>query len=319
MALQIVSDLHTKINTAIGTTLADKAGDIINIISPVVMSAFMLYVLFVVMSYIKTGSDPTEMGFDFLQRFVSWSVVIGLSMNIGNFTSIVVPIVNGVPVELMNVFVPNGGDPYSALDTLVNTYLDTAIDGWNQASGIEATMLALIICAILLLAGGFLVIVGTAFLLLAEIYMTILLAIAPIFIALALFPQTRNYTSLWVAQVVNYGLLLVIISILIGLQISILQGVVVPATAGLNWSFVFPVFIISGVSVVMLLSAPAMAGALSGGMSISGFLSAKNAVSSFIPKGKDKKVGGGKGGDGDKGKGGGKVSGNSIKAEKAGK
>ena len=82
IAVAILTNLHTKLETAFGSTLISKANEVMNIISPVMMSAFILYVLLVVMSYMKNGTDPSEIGFDIIQRMLSWAVVIGLSMKL---------------------------------------------------------------------------------------------------------------------------------------------------------------------------------------------------------------------------------------------
>lgn len=75
------------------TMLGGKTAEIINIVSPVIMSAFLLYVLLVTMSYMKNGTDLTEIGGDLIQRFIGWSVIIGLSMNISNYNEVAVPMV----------------------------------------------------------------------------------------------------------------------------------------------------------------------------------------------------------------------------------
>lgn len=52
------------------TMLGGKTAEIINIVSPVIMSAFLLYVLLVTMSYMKNGTDLTEIGGDLIQRLL---------------------------------------------------------------------------------------------------------------------------------------------------------------------------------------------------------------------------------------------------------
>lgn len=278
IAVAILTNLHTKLETAFGSTLVNKASDVINIISPVMMSAFILYVLLVVMSYMKNGTDPSEIGFDIIQRMLGWAVVIGLSMNIGNFNSILVPIAKGIPIDIMNIFVPNGGDPYAQLDTLIDTYIQTIQTGWDNAHGIEATMMAVVICVILLISAVVSVVITAGYLLMSEIFVAMLLVVAPIFISLALFPATRQFASLWVGQVVNCGLLLIFTSVLTGIQILALQEFVVAGTSEMTWSFALQVAIVSGVFAVFTMQVPHYASALSGGMSLGGFRDTGRAV-----------------------------------------
>lgn len=327
IAVAILTNLHTKLETAFGSTLISKANEVMNIISPVMMSAFILYVLLVVMSYMKNGTDPSEIGFDIIQRMLSWAVVIGLSMNIGNFNSILVPIVKGVPIDIMNIFVSNGGDPYAQLDTLIDTYIQTMQTGWDNAHGIEASLMAVVICVVLLISAIISVVITSAYLLMSEIFVAMLLVIAPIFISLALFPATRQFASLWVGQVVNSALLLIFTSVLTGIQILALQEFVVAGTAEMTWSFALQVAIVSGVFAVFTMQVPHYASALSGGMSLGGFRDTGRAVAggARMAGGFAKGAGGIAGGAGRAGAGAFNAlknrfgSGNNIKPEVAGK
>lgn len=326
IAVAILTNLHTKLETAFGSTLISKANEVMNIISPVIMSAFILYVLLVVMSYMKNGTDPSEIGFDIIQRMLSWAVVIGLSMNIGNFNSILVPIVKGVPIDIMNIFVSNGGDPYAQLDTLIDTYIQTMQTGWDNAHGIEASLMAVVICVVLLISAIISVVITSAYLLMSEIFVAMLLVIAPIFISLALFPATRQFASLWVGQVVNSALLLIFTSVLTGIQILALQEFVVAGTAEMTWSFALQVAIVSGVFAVFTMQVPHYASALSGGMSLGGFRDTGRAVAggARMAGGFAKGAGGIAGGAGRAGAGAfnaikNRLGGNAIKPEGAGK
>ena len=199
-------------------------------------------------------------------------------MNIGNFNSILVPIVKGVPIDIMNIFVSNGGDPYAQLDTLIDTYIQTMQTGWDNAHGIEASLMAVVICVVLLISAIISVVITSAYLLMSEIFVAMLLVIAPIFISLALFPATRQFASLWVGQVVNSALLLIFTSVLTGIQILALQEFVVAGTAEMTWSFALQVAIVSGVFAVFTMQVPHYASALSGGMSLGGFRDTGRAV-----------------------------------------
>lgn len=277
MAVTIVSDIYQKIDDVINTTLGSKTAEVINIISPVIMSAFILYVLLVAMSYMKNNSDITEIGGDLIQRFIGWSVVIGLSMNIGNFTSIVVPMVNGIPQEIMQIF--NGGTAGTGietqLDTLIDGYIETLTTGWDNASGIESSIIALVVSLVVVVCGILSVVITSSYLLLAKLVVAVLLVIAPIFISLALFPTTRQYASLWVAQVVNFGLLLILTSVVASVQLALLNAL---TGSELTWTYAFQLAVTSGVFIVIFMKIPEIASALSGGMVLNGYNQTGRAV-----------------------------------------
>lgn len=62
MAFTFITEIFTEIDSVLLVTLGSKTASIINIISPVMMSAFILYVLLVTMSYMINGTDLTEVG-----------------------------------------------------------------------------------------------------------------------------------------------------------------------------------------------------------------------------------------------------------------
>lgn len=273
MAFSFITEIFIEIDSVLLSTLGSKTASIINIISPVIMSAFIFYVLLVVMNYMKNGADLAETGGDFLQRMIAWSVIIGLSMNIGNFTSIVVPIANGIPLEIMQAISGSADSTITgSLDNLIDMYLNVIAKMFNDIEfmDIGGYLAGIFIGGIMVIGGFIFVIIASGYVLLAKVTTSILLVIAPIFISLALFPQTRNYASLWVGQIVNAGLILIIISVVCAVEVGILERAVTGVN-DLDITTASKVAIASGIFTVLLMRVPDLASALAGGMSINGF------------------------------------------------
>ncbi|MBT1586150.1 type IV secretion system protein [Curtobacterium flaccumfaciens] len=284
MAITIVTDIVNQFDTVINSALTGKTAEVISIISPVVMAGFILYVLLVVMSYMKNGTDLSEIGGDLIQRMIAWSVIIGLSMNISNFNEVVVPIVNNVPNEISQAISGNTATTVTQnLDNLatlyseaINKMMDT-IELTDIGGMIISALLALVVvfsgCIFLIIAGGSLVLI--------KVMTAILLVIAPIFIGLALFPATRNYTPLWVSQVANFGLMTILISIITTIEIGILNNII-NANTELDMSQAITICIANGISIVVLWIVPQVASALSGGMALAGYAQAGRGVSGGV-------------------------------------
>ena len=320
MAFTFLTEIFTEIDSVLLTTLGSKTASIINIISPVIYSAFILYVLLVTMSYMKNGTDIMEMGGDLIQRFLSWAVIIGLSMNIGNFTSVVVPITNGVPQEIMQAISGSADSTITgSLDNLIGMYLEVIAKMFNDIEfmDIGGYLAGIFVGGIMVIGGFIFVIIACGYILLAKVTTAILLVIAPIFLSLALFPATRQYASLWVSQAVNAGLILIIISVVCAVEVGILERAVSGVT-DLDITTASKVALASGIFTVFLMRVPDLASALSGGMVLNGYTQTGKTISSFIPKpsknGGNGGASGGKSGGGAGGKGG-----NTIKPEGAGK
>lgn len=319
MGFTFLTEIFTEIDSVLLTTLGSKTASIINIISPVIMSAFILYVLLVTMSYMKNGTDIMEMGGDLIQRFLSWAVIIGLSMNIGNFTSIVVPITNGVPQEIMQAISGSADSTITgSLDNLIGMYLEVIAKMFNDIEfmDIGGYLAGIFVGGIMVIGGFIFVIIACGYILLAKVTTAILLVIAPIFLSLALFPATRQYASLWVAQAVNAGLILIIISVVCAVEVGILERAVSGVT-DLDITTASKVALASGIFTVFLMRVPDIASSLSGGMVLNGYTQTAKTISSFIPK--PSKNGGNGGAGGGKSGGGSGKGGNAIKPEGAGK
>lgn len=287
MAFTFITEIFTEIDSVLLVTLGSKTASIINIISPVMMSAFILYVLLIAIAYIRNGTDPAEIGIDIIQRMLSWAVIIGLSMNISNFTSIVVPITNGIPQEIMQAI--SGGSNAtitSSLDNLISMYLDVIATMFSNIEfmDIGGYLGGIFIGGIMVIGGFIFVIIASGYILLAKVTTSILLVIAPIFIGLALFPATRQYASLWVAQAVNAGLIMIIISVICAVEVGILERAVSGVT-DLDITTASKVAIASGIFTVLLNRVPDLASALAGGMSLNGFGQTGRSVSNSAKAG----------------------------------
>lgn len=316
MAIQVVTNVYDRLDTALVNTLGSKVGEVISVISPIIQACFVLYFLLVAISYMKTSGDLTEIGIDFLQRFIVWGVVIGLALNAGNYTSIVVPIVNNVPNDIMSAISGSAGSTNvaSELDNLLEVYKNAIVDGWNEASGIEASFIAAITGLVILITAIVTVVVSAAYILLAKVFVTILLVLGPIFIAMALFPPTRQFASIWVAQCVNYGLVLILTTVLAVIQVAFLNTF----TVELTWTSALELGVAGGIFTIILLKIPDLASGLSNGMTIGGFReTGRSALTAAKTAGSVKSMMGGKGGgSSDKGSGG---KGGTIKPENKGK
>lgn len=319
MGFTFLTEIFTEIDSVLLVTLGSKTASIINIISPVMMSAFILYVLLVTMSYMINGTDLTEVGGDLIKRFLSWAVIIGLSMNMGNFTSVVVPITNGVPQEIMQAISGSTDSTITgSLDNLIGMYLEVIAKMFNDIEfmDIGGYLAGIFVGGIMVIGGFIFVIIACGYILLAKVTTAILLVIAPIFLSLALFPATRQYASLWVAQAVNAGLILIIISVVCAVEVGILERAVSGVT-DLDITTASKVALASGIFTVFLMRVPDIASSLSGGMVLNGYTQTAKTISSFIPK--PSKNGGNGGAGGGKSGGGSGKGGNAIKPEGAGK
>lgn len=309
MAITIFSDVFTLIDTAIINVVSSKTANLMNVLSPVFLAGFIVYVIFVTWSYF--GSSIEQTLWDLLKRITAWGVIISFSINVGSYLSNVVPLVTGLGDGLTQIFSGSTGTIDSSLDSLATTFVQGIWDTFDKASGVEGTLLAISAIAIIVLFGVPFFVIAAAYILLAKVFAAILAVVGPVFIACALFPATRQYFSSWVNQVVNYALLLLLLNITATIFIEFIRvqfGTgVFDLARSINLAFA------AGMFFIVLLKIPELASGLSQGMAINGFAQAGRAVMAASKAGALMKGAGAAKGAGGGGGGG------AIKAEGKGK
>lgn len=309
--IPIFQPIFEKIDTTLISVLGSKASTLIGLLSPIVAICFAIYVMLVLMSYQKDNSSWSGSAIDMIKRIAAWGVIISFSMNVGFYMGTVVPMINGIPIELSNVLTnESSSGNVNNVDSIISYYITVIQEMWAKASGIQASIAAAFNIFLLIVLGIPVVVMMAAYLLLAKLFLAILVAIGPLFLCLALFPVTRQYATLWIGQVVNFMLLGVLMNVTAVVMINILLGLQVdPLTASLVDILAYGV--IALLFFIVILRIPDLSSALSGGVAANGFGSAVQSANQATQLGKAiaKGMASGKGGGGQ----------NTIKSEAKGK
>lgn len=310
--IPIFEPIFTKIDTSLISLLGSKASVIVGLVSPVVAICFSVYVMLIFLSFQRDNAAWSGSALDMIKRVAAWGIIISASMNISFYMNTIVPMINGIPIELSNALTNNSSaGNINSVDSIISYYITVIQEMMAKASGIKATLVAGFNILLLIITGIPVVIIMAAYLLLAKLMLAILIAIGPLFLALALFPVTRQYATLWIGQVVNFMLLGVLMNVTAVVMINILVGLQIdPLTASLVDILSYGV--IALLFFIVILRIPDLSSALSGGISANGFGSAVQSANQATQLGKAA-LGGSKGGSGG---GGGK---NTITSEAKGK
>lgn len=280
MTYPVYSNIFNLVEDAVTDILANDVATVMSALKPVLLAGFTLYVIFVFWSYFESRIEQSM--WDLIKRVVAWGIIISFSINIGGYTTNVLPLVTGLGDGLVTAM-SGGSSIDTSLNNLAFTFIEVSMNTWDEASGMaESTMAALGIIVIAIFGAIFLVIAG-AYIVLAKIFIAILAILGPIFISLALFPATRQFFSSWVNQVVSNSLLLLILSIFSNLFVGFIQnlfssGEILDGTFDIGSLFLIPTIL--GVFCIILIRVPDLAAGLSNGMAMNGFGAAASAVSS---------------------------------------
>lgn len=131
-------------------------------------------------------------------------------------------------------------------------------------------------------SGSYLAVAG-AFMLVAQIVLSLLAAVGPIFFGLALFPATRGYFTNWIGSVLNYGFFFLFVNIMAHFSIGIVdkQMDVFAANGGgggMALGVILSVVCLFVVFIVVLLQLPQLSSSLFGGVAAGGFQGAARAI-----------------------------------------
>lgn len=292
MAINVFEQTFQQIDSQLMVGLLSKVSSIIQLISPLFATLFTIYLMIVTYGYMRDGMSPETIMNDLFKRILAAGIIISCGLNYGFYSGHIIPIIQGIPNDLSMAISGGSVTTVAQIDALATIYVDAVIQMWEEASGIEGTIIALFLCTILTICTAPFFIVAAGYILLAKLFTLFLLVLAPIFIALALFPQTKNYTYLWVGQVVNFALLQVLFQITASVMMDIMnvQGFD-PSTAGLTE--VMSIALVSLLFTIVALKIPELASALGGGMSAGGGVASLVSMGSNVGRMMGKGSGGG--------------------------
>jgi len=193
--------LHSQLATYIGTTTAKLAATL----EPAIVTMSAVYVM--IWGYLHlTGriEEPFSVG---LRRLITLTVVLGVSLHLWLYNSVVVDTFYQAPTQLAAA-IAGTTDPVTTIDTIWEQ--GGTVAGYLFADGESLSMHSLgyfiagtaVWCLVGLLC------VYTMFLIsLSSIALSVLLALGPLFFVALLFEHTKRLFDAWIAQLTNYALI----------------------------------------------------------------------------------------------------------------
>jgi type IV secretion system protein VirB6 len=212
-----------------------------------------------------------------LRRLVTLAVVLGGSLHLWLYNTVIVDTFYRAPAELAGAVV-GAPDPVATVDSIWSQGGAVAGYLWNNGGVFNGDFGYYVAGAIVWVLMG-LVCVYTMFLIaLSSIALAVLLALGPLFIALLLFDTTRRFFEAWLAQLANYALITILTVLVAALLLQIVASYAAQTAA--RGSAIVTVDALNMVLVAVLVfllmrQVMPIAAALAGGMSLNslGFVS----------------------------------------------
>ncbi|QPT43568.1 type IV secretion system protein (plasmid) [Moraxella nonliquefaciens] len=221
------SDVFDKIDVAIQEVIAGNVSNLMNVLEPLLLSGFTVYLLFLFLSYWNGRFEDSIV--DFFKKVIAWILILGFSVNVSGYNQTIMPIVMGLGDGLSHAL--NGQTNATVLDNMATSMVDIVTKNNDEAKKLPITsvgryLMIVIYNAIVIISFSVFLVISASYILLAKIFTGILALVGPVFISLGLFPATRQYFTAWINQVVNYSLMLLLMNIVASFMIKIYGEVI---------------------------------------------------------------------------------------------
>jgi len=276
MAFAIFEPLFIKFDTATASYVNDISTKMIATVTPVVSAGltvgFLVYALAVIRGTVEM---PVS---DFLWRCFRIGVIVSIATAGGLYQSSIADAIVSTPDALAQALVSGSTTkPSSAggvLDETAAKAFDVAAKQWEKASIFSKQGIMYVFYSLLIIVSTVILIsIGAAFLIMAKVAIAILVGIGPLFIFMLLWQPTQRFFEIWIAQLLNYGLLTVLTSILFLFLMGIYGNYMADMNTDANtMNAIYALagaLIITAISALILLQLPSIAGALAGGVGLS--------------------------------------------------
>ena len=185
-------------------------------------AAVTLYII--IYGYLILRGSIQDPVMEFAFRAIKLAIIVMLVKNAGEYQTYVTNIFFDVlPREIAQALNTGATPSASTFDSLLDKGQASATDIWSRASwpvDIVTGVGGMMVIGVSFLVAG----IGYVVSLYARLALAIVLAIGPIFIALAMFQSTRRFTEAWIGQLANFVILQVLVVAVGALLISCIDS-----------------------------------------------------------------------------------------------
>lgn len=259
--------LNTQLATYIGNNTARLAG----VLEPTIVTLAVLYVM--VWGYLQLTGQIEEPFVAGIKRIVMLAVVLGVTLNLWLYNTVIVDTFYKAPAQLAAAVV-GAGDPVGTIDAIWASGGTVAGTLWTKGSFLSGGFGFMLAGAFVWCLIGLLCIYAMFLIALSNIALAVLLALGPLFIAMLFFDSTRRLFSAWIAQLANYALVTILTVMVGALLLQVVQSYAAQTAA--RGSAILTVdalhmMLIAGLVLLILRQVMPIASSVAGGAALSSF------------------------------------------------
>ncbi len=196
-------------------------------------------------------------------------IIFQLATNWGSFTTFFYNVFTSGPEKLTTALI-GGTKPTEQLEEVFVTGVEAARNINRKAGTFDV---AQIVLAVLVLLGTvFMTGIALFLLILSKMGLAILLSIAPVFLAMALWKSTQGLFQGWINYLVNYAMIPVITFAMLGLILAIMKdpvNTIKQSGENLTMVTIIPYLLMGAISILLFSQVLRIASSLGGGIALS--------------------------------------------------
>ncbi len=248
-------------------------------ITPLVITGLTIWIMLYGFAVIRHEvSEPIG---TFIAKVIKTSIILSFALGSGIYQNEIVTGVQALQDGFASIVVPNASNNlYGVLDTF-------DAQGANLSLGMighGVTLLPFggwldVLAGVIVFAGNtVMLIICGGFLIMAKTVIALILGLGPAFIATLIFPPVAKFFDAWLAQLMNYTFLIIILAFVIGVSIAIsanyislfhtFSGNSDPTTNRI--ADAFGLIVLEGSLLILLWQCPQIAAGLAGGTTLNG-------------------------------------------------
>ncbi|WP_317993949.1 type IV secretion system protein [Bartonella gliris] len=271
MDFTMFTQLFNIIDQTMRTYVTDISSKAVIAITPIVSTGLTIAFIVYAWLIIRGAIDMPVSGF--ISRCLRISIITSIALTAGLYQREIADLIIQMPNDLLNALInnpPNNNQLNILIDTVAEKGFKCASKAFEEATFLDAGGLLYGLFGILiLLATSFLAAIGGAFILLAKIALVLLVGLGPLFIIALLWQSTYRFFEQWIAQILNYTILIVLLATVFSLMMNIFANYITDLDFDGSQNVGYALggaLILSIISIILLLKLSSIANALAKGV-----------------------------------------------------
>jgi len=229
MEFHIAQTLYDSVDAALQSTLVSRTAKVMLGLGALFGTFWMLHLTLRSIHWLYQGMTAAFR--DVVIEIGKMAFIASCAWNIGWYVQTIVPLVTELPIWMGGILSGQEGSQVNQIDSMIVTYVDTLQQLFDSMdfsiTNLKQAYLGLQAIVLYLLAGIPFLLVAIGTLITLKVASTVMLALGPIFIAFALFEQTRQWFWGWVSLIAGFMLTQVIFAVVLALEIAFINVVVI--------------------------------------------------------------------------------------------